>query len=123
MRNSKTEFLPHAVNHLREKLKSWHEINNLQKSENYSSGFKDVAQQFADDSVELNKSAVNLNSLFLLLKADYDNGQINFAMYKDFLKPLYELLLEGGNEGKEPLNVRGLNTSLIVSELKKVGYY
>lgn len=122
MKNSKTELLPHAANHLRKKLKSWHEINNLQKSEDYSSGFKDIAKQFADDSVELNKSAVNLNSLFLLLKADYDNGQINFAMYKDFLKPLNELLLEGENGGKEPLNLSGLNTNLIVSELKKVGY-
>lgn len=122
MRNLKTEFLPHAANHLRKKLKSWHDTNNLQKSEQYSCSFNDIAKQFADDSIELQKSALNLNNLFLLLKSDYDNGQINFAMYKDFLKPLYELLVEGENEGKEPLNVLGLNTNLIVSELKKVGY-
>lgn len=122
MKNSKVEFIPHATNHFRKQLIGWHQQNEIFKGEEYSSSFTKVAKKFADVSAELTLSGKNLFNFFTILRNDFNSGQINQVQYKILLKPLHALLMEGENDGKEPINVPGFDTKAIVKELKRAGY-
>lgn len=114
------DFMPHSINHLQKKIAEWNNSNKFFKAEEYSEHFGATAEKFATSSVELIKSAENTYKLFLALKADFDSAKINPAKYKDALKPLHALLMEGEDGVK--LNIPSFDTAMIAEELKRAGY-
>jgi len=110
MRNNSYDYLSSTVIQLKERMQ-WHQ-EKIEKADIHDMNSLHDCKSAFDDVNFLCKSAF---TQFEVLRRDYNTGRIPLTRYKDFLKPLHNLLTEGEKKITNP----ELHSEIIAMELKR----
>jgi len=113
MRNTSYYNLPQTIDLLKRGNEYVRQDNTLIKSKDGGTTSKTNSGK-----IDIQKIGKIVNNQFFALKADYDTHKINMAYYKAQLQPFYDLMISGIDK----VDIDGLDTKKIASELKRMGY-